>query len=181
MSITLDDMAELARALIDADAEVKKADEALSAAKEKARMFREESIPSAMQELGLTELVMATGQKLKIQQDVYASIPAAGKAAAFKWLEDNGFGGLIKIEVTTEFGKGELKNAVAFFQELSEHGLHVEVDGEEVELDLKMELDQSVHAQTLKAFIREQLAKGANIPLEKFGARPVWTTKITNK
>ena len=42
-------------------------------------------------------------------------------------------------------------------------------------------LDQGVHAQTLKAFLKEQLSKGANIPLELFGARPVWTAKITNK
>lgn len=168
MTISLDDMADLARALVDADAAVASADERLKELKEKARALREETIPSAMQELGLEEVKLNTGQKISIKQDVYASIPAAEKAAAFQWLNDNGFGGLIKIEVIADYGRGEQEQALALMQELRERGIEAE-------------FDQGVHAQTLKAFLREQIAKGAAIPLDLFGARPVWTTKITNK
>jgi hypothetical protein len=31
---------------------------------------------------------------------------------------------------------------------------------------------EGVHAQTLKAFIKEQMAKGVDVPLELFGAYP---------
>ena len=48
-------------------------------------------------------------------------------------------------------------------------------------MGLQPSLDQSVHAQTLKAFLKEQLAMGTNIPLDLFGARPVWTAKLSNK
>lgn len=168
MTISLDQMASLARALVDADASVDKAEVNLKDTKERARVLREETIPSAMQELGLEELKLDTGEKLSVKQDVYASIPAAQKEQAFQWLEDNGFGGLIKVEVAADFRKGEVEFAIALFKELQERGLQVG-------------LDRSVHSQTLKAFLREQLAIGGNVPLDLFGARPVWTAKITNK
>ena len=168
MTISLDQMAALARALVDADASVEQAEVNLKDAKERARILREETIPSAMQEMGLEELKLDTGQKLSVKQDVYASIPSAQKDAAFQWLEDNGFGGLIKVEVAADFRKGEADQAAELFKELQQRGLQVG-------------LDQSVHAQTLKAFLREQLAAGTNVPLDLFGARPVWTAKLSNK
>lgn len=168
MTISLDQMAALARAMMDADASVEQAEASLKEAKERARILREETIPSAMQELGLEELKLDTGQKLSVKQDVYASIPSAQKDAAFQWLEDNGFGGLIKVEVAADFRKGEADQAAELFKELQQRGLQVG-------------LDQSVHAQTLKAFLREQLAAGTNVPLDLFGARPVWTAKLSNK
>lgn len=168
MTISLDQMAALARAMMDADASVEQAEASLKEVKERARILREETIPSAMQELGLEELKLDTGQKLSVKQDVYASIPSAQKDAAFQWLEDNGFGGLIKVEVAADFRKGEADQAAELFKELQQRGLQVG-------------LDQSVHAQTLKAFLREQLAAGTNVPLDLFGARPVWTAKLSNK
>ena len=168
MSITLDEMAALVRALVDSDASVETIEVNLKAAKEHARVLREETIPSAMQELGLEELRLATGQKLSIKQDVYASIPANGKEEAFQWLEINGFGGLIKVEVKAAYGKGQSTEALELFSELTSRGLQAQ-------------FDQNVHAQTLKAFLREQIASGANVPLDLFGARPVWTAKITNR
>ncbi len=168
MSISLDDMTTLARALLDADQEIDQAEQSLKEAKERARVLREETIPSAMQELGLEELKLNTGQKLSIKQEVYASIPAANKEAAYDWLNTNGFGGLIKVEVAADFRKGEQEVAMQLFNRLQEEGLQVH-------------FDQGVHAQTLKAFLKEQLSIGSNIPLDLFGARPVWTAKISTK
>jgi hypothetical protein len=163
--ITLDDMTALARALVDADSAVEEAESALKHAKELARILREETIPSAMQELGIEKLELSTGQKITISQEVYASIPAAGKDEAHRWLENNGFGGLIKVGVTTQYGKGERAEALTLFNELHGRGLSAK-------------LDESVHPQTLKAFLKEQISSGNNVPLELFGARPVWTAKI---
>lgn len=168
MSISLDDMASLARALVEADEDVKKVEENLKNAKERARVLREETIPSAMQELGLEELKLATGQKLSVKQEVYASIPAEKKGQAFTWLTDNGFGGLIKVGVSVDFGRGDLDEATEFYESLCDSGMDPS-------------FDTNVHPQTLKAFIKEQLTSGAPIPLDLFGARPVWTAKITNK
>lgn len=165
---TLTEMAELARAMVDADKAVEQAEATLKVATESARQLREETIPAAMQELGLEELKLDTGEKLSIKQEVYASIPKANQAEAYAWLEEHGFGGLIKTEVSTPFGKGELEAAMQLVERLQSEGLPAEAS-------------QSVHAQTLKAFLREQLAQAADIPLELFGARPVWTAKLTKK
>lgn len=166
--ITLTGMTALVRALVDANDDVDKAEQALKEAKERARIIREETIPCAMQEIGLQSMVLDTGQKLKIAQEVYASIPAENKPLAYKWLNDNNFGGLIKIRVVTDFGKGEQAQALDLYNELVGRGLQ-SVAGEDV------------HAQTLKAFLKSELAKGTSIPLELFGARPVWTAKISDK
>lgn len=164
--ISLNEMSALARALLDAELAVKDADRALKDAKERERVIREETIPSAMQELGIEKLTLDTGQTLKVGQEVYASIPAAQKPVAFQWLNDHGFGGLIKVEVAAIFGKGEADQARKLSEELSVQGLSVE-------------MHEDVHPQTLKAFLKEQIAAGNDIPLELFGARPVWCAKVT--
>jgi hypothetical protein len=165
-TITLNDMSALARALVDADRKVITADIALTKAKDHARRLREETIPAAMQELGLTQLTLTTGEKLTIKPEVYASIPEANQVAALKWLEDHGFGGLIKVTVAAQYGRGEAAVAQELAAELAERGIVVD-------------FDQTVHPQTLKAFLREQLAEGKDIPLELFGCRPVWTTRLS--
>jgi len=165
MPITLDEMSALARALVDADRAIEDAEQALKDTKEQARILREETIPSAMQELGVEELKLSTGQKITIGQEVYASIPAANKHAAMEWLEYNGFGGLIKVGVQTQYGKGEIESAKELYKELQQRGINCK-------------FDETVHPQTLKAFLREQISNGNNVPLELFGARPVWTAKI---
>jgi len=166
--ISLDQMMQLARAMVDADQGVVDAETALAAAKEKARQLHEESVPSAMQELGVEKMTLDTGETLKVSQEVYASIPNENKRNAHDWLNTNGFGGLIKLEVAVNYGKGEQEVALALFKELHERGLQAD-------------LAEFVHASTLKAFLKEQIAKGAQVPLDLFGARAVFCAKITKK
>jgi len=163
--ITMNDLSALANALIDADTEVDRAEKALKDKKEAARRLREEALPAAMQEVGLTKVTLDSGRVISIGQEVYASIPAANKPAAYAWLESHDFGGLIKTQVSTEFGRGEMDEAKKLEQELREKGL-------------SCSLDRSIHAQTLKAFIKEQLAQGKELPLDLFGAMPVWVAKV---
>jgi len=165
MTITLDEMAALAKALVDADREVEHGEQMLKGRKESARFLREETIPSAMQELGLESITLSTGQKLEVKQEVYASIPVANRGEAYQWLNEKGFGGLIKTDVSVPFGKNEEELAKKFVLQLSSMGY-------------ASTAKQNVHPSTLKAFIKEQLAKGNDIPLALFGARPVWTAKV---
>lgn len=169
MTISLDDMSALAHALRDAEVAVEDAEQRLKDAKERERLLREETIPSAMQELELKELVLESGETISVKQEVYASIPKANQQPAFKWLDDNGFGGLIKVEVSVVFGKGEKDDAIEFADHLRANGM-------------APEFSEGVHAQTLKAFLKEQIAEGRkDLPLELFGARPVWTAKVSKK
>jgi len=155
----------LAQDLIAAEHECLRAEQLLKNAKEAARVLREVTIPNVMDELGLQDITLDTGQKLFITQEVYASIPAKCRDEAFAWLNANGFGALIKTQLKTVYGKGERENAAKLQIELSKRGL-----------DTVME--ESVHPQTLKAFIKEQIKNGNKIPLDLFGAQPVSIAKI---
>ena len=158
----------LAQTLADAEADLAAAELSVELAKERVRMLREESVPSAMQELDLKEIKLTDGRKLTVRQDVYCQLSADNKREAYAWLDNHGFGGLIRIGVKADYGKGEAEMAKALFHELAGRGIGVS-------------MIEDVHAQTMKAFLREQIAAGTAIPLDLFGARPVWTAKISKK
>ena len=163
--ISLTEMKALIDLLIVKDRDVEEKEAALKKTKEDARKLREEIIPCALQELGLTKLVLDSGEAITLSQEVYASIPAQSKNYAFDWLTDNGFGGLIKVDVITSFSKGEYQQAYTLNGDLNGRGLCSKVT-------------QTVHPQTLKAFLKEQIAKGAPVPLDLFGAMPVFKVNI---
>jgi hypothetical protein len=158
-------LAQLAKDLIKADDTVADLEAKLKDATERARIIREETIPNFMLADEIKEVVLDSGERLKIDQEIYCQIPANGREKAYKWLEAHGHGGLIKTEVTVAFGKGELKKAAVFTAAC-------------LKKRLDAALDQNVHASTMKAFIKEQIRNRKKIPLATFGARPVWTTKI---
>jgi hypothetical protein len=168
MSYSIEDITKLANAMVDAEQDVKDAELRLERTKERLRKIREDTIPGVMQELGLSELRLATGEKLSIKQDVYSQLANENKGAAYNWLEENGFGGLIKVNVVVDFGKGELERAKKLQSLLAEKGLSVTIG-------------ESVHWQTMKAFLNEQIKKEADIPLDLFGATPIFVAKITKK
>lgn len=161
----LQEISNIAANLVELERQVAAKEEALSALNARVRGIKEETIPMAMQELGLSSITLTTGEQLSVFQEVYASIPVANREQAYEWLEEHGFGGLIKISVNAEFGKGERERAEAAFNLMYEFGA-------------APELSRGVHAQTLKAFLKEQLATGSDIDLDLFGARPTWSTKI---
>lgn len=156
----------MANALVKADAEAASLETALKEASERARVLREETLPGALMELGVTEVKLETGEKVSMKMEVYASIPVARRDDAFTWLDQHGFGGLIKAKVSAPFGRGEEAQAQAALTLLQNAGVAAE-------------LSRDIHPQTLKAFLREQMAAGnKELDLELFGARPTWVAKI---
>lgn len=128
----------------------------LEEARDRLRDISERQLPEKMDELGMEEFKTRSGLKIKIKETIRGSIPKARQSEAYRWLRDNGFGGLIKREVKIPFGMGEDEKAQSLLSSL----------GEEYDYDDKT----SVHPSTLQAFLREQLSEGANIDLEMFGA-----------
>lgn len=115
-----------------------------------------EVLPAALAEHGLTELKMADGSKVTVATVISASISKERSPAAHEWLRDNGFGDLIKNTVSINFGKGEDEKAGELIRELEGDGYNV---------DQK----EAVHPSTLKAFCKEQIEKGSEIPSDLFG------------
>jgi len=112
--------------------------------------------PDALRELGLTGLTLETGESVEIKSFVSASISKARAPEAHKWLIDHGHGDIIKVILTVDLGRDELMKSQAM-AELNSIGL-------------KPVTKESVHAGTLKVFVREQVEAGQSIPLELFGA-----------
>jgi hypothetical protein len=134
----------------------------LKEAEAELRQVREVDLPNAMLQAGVSEIKLPTGQKISIKEDIYASIPKDDRYhEAIDWLKEHGFGDVIKNKVEVLFGKGEEDQARALMMELNSNGWKTYTNSE------------TVHSSTLKALIREQLAKGADFPLELFGAMPV--------
>lgn len=133
-----------------------------------------EDLPAAMAEAGLKEFTLDTGEEIIIRPDFAVTLEERNKPAAFDWLEEHGFGSLIKTVVTTEFGKGELAKA---------QKLLIVLTGKKLNTSLK----RDVHWQTLKAFIKEQdeqkdkVPKKDRIPMDIFGAHPLTKSIIKIK
>lgn len=182
MTITVNELTAAANALLQAEAATEAAEADLKTAKEKERVMREETLPAMMRELGVEKMTLEDGNEITVKQEVYASVPEHRKDAAYGWLEDNGYGGLIKTAITLEFGKDEFEKAQALVDELATLGY------------TDVLVDRNVNPQTLKAFLRERLAEPKTefteeelaegqsaLSLELFGARAVDTAKVKLK
>jgi len=128
----------------------------LKAKKEELRLTSEQELPDAMQEVGLTEIILSTGEKISVKEFYNAHISKANQAVAYKWLVDNGHEALIKNDVLLKFDRGEAEKVDQTVSALKARGLAPEVR-------------QSVHHSSLKAFVKEQFTAGNDIPTEPFG------------
>ena len=137
----------------------------LTAMKEK---LSYELIPQAMQELGLQTLELKTGEKIAIKPLLRVTPKVEDRPVVYQWLRDNGFGDLVKNEISASFGKGEDAKAENFKQEV-------------IKLGLLPKQVEKVEPSTLRAFVNEQVVeKGRDdLPLDKFGAFIGQQTKIT--
>jgi|TARA_R110002012_G_scaffold37597_3_gene105213 flagellar hook-length control protein FliK len=128
----------------------------LKAKKEELRLTSEQELPDAMQEVGLTEIILSTGEKISVKEFYNAHISKANQVVAYKWLVDNGHEALIKNDVLLKFDRGEAEKVDQTVLALKSRGLDPEVR-------------QSVHHSSLKAFVKEQFTAGNDIPTEPFG------------
>lgn len=156
-SDALKELTRLANALVEAEQAVEAAEQALKDAKARERHLREVEVPDYMQELGVQKLTLESGDAIGYKPDVRLEWDHEKKERAFKWLEEHEFGGMIKTEVISSFGKGELEKAKELLKSLAEQGLDPV-------------LERDVNWQTMCAFLREQIEEGNPIPLEEWGA-----------
>ena len=139
--------------------EVEDTEEALKRKQEELRKVQEDLLPTAMAEAGMKSFTLDNGAKITIKDDIAASIPKDRTMEAYGWLRDNGFGDIIKNTVSVDFNKEEDDQASALLDYCREH-MYPATN------------KQSVHASTLKAFLKEQMAHGVDVPLDLFGAFP---------
>lgn len=146
----------LANKQLNLEKELKDLEEAVKVKKEELRLVAEQELPDAMQTAGLTEIILSSGEKITIGDYYGAHISKANQQVAYDWLVRNGHEGLIKNEVLLKFGRDEDIVVNETVDALKSRGLAPEIR-------------QSIHPSTLKAFVKEQLSNGVDIPSEPFG------------
>jgi hypothetical protein len=156
----LTELAQLAQKQVDLQAQLDDLETHVTHVKGLLREVQEEQIPALMLSIGMASFKLSDGSAITVKDEIYASIPKEKYNVALDWLREHDFDAIIKTQVTTDFGKGEDQEAQRVVEALRDLGVPAQVKS-------------AVHPMTLKAFIKEQLNAGYNIPLEVFGAHVV--------
>jgi len=153
----LDKVARLANEANDLQEVVARKEEELKHAKKAHRKVTDELLPEAMENLNLETVVMKDGSEISIKAIYGASIPKNRVDEAYDWLREQGYGDIIKNNITVTFGKGEDQDAQAFMLVCGDQGF-------------TPQQTEKIEPMTLKGWFREMIESGKAIPLELFGA-----------
>jgi hypothetical protein len=172
-NITLDttameDIATACNKLLDIQKEVSALEDQLKKKKEQELKLSEQDIPNLMQKAGAASIKLTDGTAVEIKPYYGARIPASRTEEAFDWLRENNFADLIKNNVTLTFGRNEDNMAKSIVDDLRNKGHNVKQA-------------EKVEPMTLKAFVREQIEKGKDVPADLFGVYVATRTKLTTK
>ena len=163
-----EDIIILCNKLLELQNQIKKCEANLKSLNEQQRLYSEQEIPNLMQQAGISMLKLKNGESVEVKPFYAAKIPVSRQEEAFNWLRKQGFGSLIKNNVILTFNKDEDKTAVEVFEDLQSKGHNVIQKAK-------------VESQTLKAFAKEQVQNGHEIPMDLFGVYVANKTIIKEK
>ena len=143
--------------IAETDDEISKIKVRLKKKEDYRRLLSEEVLPSLFSEVGLSELKLADGRRLKVSETYTAAPLKENREKVWSWLRDNGFGDLVKNQVTCSFGRNEEEKASGLLSHLNKEGY-------------QSTQRESVEPSTLRAFVREQYEAGRELPMDLLGA-----------
>lgn len=152
----LREVSRLAQRQVDLEQRVKELEEDIKVAKKDLRNVQEQELPDALAQAGLSEIRLTDGTKIVVSDFVTAHISKANEFEAHEWLTANGYGDIIKHEVSVRFNKEEGDLASSAVDALRGQGL--------APTDRR-----SVHPSTLRAWAKEQTQNGVDVPEKLFG------------
>ena len=115
--------------------------------------IRDRQLPDALLEANIQSFKTKNGLEVKIDKLYLASVTKDKAPAFYDWLDNNGHAGIIESNVTIAFGKGCRSDAKAAAEQLKGEGF-------------EPQLAESIHWATLRAFAREQIEEGNDLPPE---------------
>jgi hypothetical protein len=152
----LSKVASLVRKQLALEARITDLEAELKAAKAQLDSISGDLLPAALSEHGLSQLKMADGSEVSVSRYYAASIPKDRAEEAFAWLQENDFADIVKNQISTSFGRNESNRANDLFHKLEQEGY-------------APSQKQWVEPMTLKAFVKEQVEAGREIPSDLFG------------
>lgn len=153
----LDRARDMAKLLLTQKARVTELENSLVEAKEAVSVTETIDLPLLLKEIGLPEFKDEFGNKFELISSVNCGITEERSEEAHRWLNEHGFGGLIKTMVVVAFASGaeEKEKAYALYEEL--------LNERELENTI---IQEKVHPATLKSFVKEQLEKESTFESE---------------
>ena len=145
--------------------EIAKAEEALKQLKAEERKINQADIPTMMTALGFEKITLADGRSLAVKDSIQINIPAPMKPEAFKWMDENNHGDLIKTAITAKFARGDKTEALQAYEALQAIGVTATKT-------------EAVHPGTLKAWARTELEQGHKLPASLFKVDVVKVTTV---
>lgn len=106
--------------------------------------LEEVTIPSVMMEQGVQELRLMSGDEIEVKPFYYARLPKDNPESFFSWLRQNGFGALIKEQVSIQPTPEQMLVVLEFLKELQIH----------------YESGSTIHWKTLEAWFKECVEGG---------------------
>lgn len=149
-----------------AEAEVARLTELLAEASKNVLQFSETDIPNALEGLE-GKFKLPDGRTVTIKEDIRVSLSKDNKPKGIIWLNNNGHSAIVKRKFEIDFGKGDDKWADKFERDLAKR-----------KKPLNVKRGMSVHAGTLKAFVKQALEDGVDIPQKLFGVYRQRVAKI---
>lgn len=161
----LRDIADLVSRQVVLEAEIANLEAQVALKKEVLSKLSSQTIPDAMNAIGMRDFTLSNGQMVELKKYYSAKIPEGGESAAFLWLRQNNHDSIIKHFISVGLGKGLDKEALKLKTMLNK-------------AKIIFEEKESIHPQTLKAFVKEQMESGKDFPGQLFGAYSGNVTKI---
>jgi len=169
-SVEVTNLADECQKLKDTEDMIKSAEKHLQDLKAKADDIGSRVIPELLGEQGLTSLKLADGSAVTVKKEYRCTLPKDEdrRAAAYKWLRDQGLEDIIKNNIFVTFGKGEDNKAKQLLTLAADNGFEPQQKSD-------------VSWNTLTALFRERIESGLDMPSEVFSTWIKDRTKITRK
>jgi len=174
----MQEMAKLAKELVDLDSEVTRLEEQLKNKKTRRHLVQTKELPDLMNEIGV-DVTGSDGVRVELKQKCHASISSSWeddkKQRAFDHLREIGGEDLIKQTLVVSAGKGSDDKMLAIAQRVRQMLA-------EVELEASIKMEPSVQWNTLTAFVLSVLEEGSTpVDLEVIGATYETVAEIVRK
>lgn len=160
----LKDLSQLAKMQIELEAEIKITEMRLEQLKEKHKNLSMSLIPNKMDELGMADFTLKTGECVIVNPFYSGRMIEGMEEHAIGWLEKEKLDGVVKRLVTVPFERGD-KRLPILLKLLNKE-------------KFAFEKKETIHPMTMKALIRELTEKGKALPGDLFSVFVGKVTKI---
>lgn len=172
---SLQRLRQMAVKMLELTSTIEEREKLLEESQKEYKRYANELVPALMKQIGVNSIGIAPGCEVQLKRDLHASLPQDERAEIWKkHLEDTGNDGLIKRQFEIVYGRDSTVWANIFLEEITKLGVHDHADVKQKE---------TVHPQTLLAFLRRELEEGRldEEKMKAFGAVEVLSAKISEK